>query len=146
MTVSLAELRQRRKASSRPLHVVVLPYPAKGHSIPLLHFAKRLHGMGVVVTFVNTFSHLSREHFRTLDGLDISAIRVVPLGVPPAEGEGEGGLPYAKHVNGLVPEAEAMVAELFAGKDEDDAPAPDCIVSDMFLGWTQVGRALPLRT
>lgn len=140
MTVSLAELRQRRKAASpRPLHVVVLPYPAKGHSIPLLHFAKRLHGMGVVVTFVNTFSHLAREHFRTLDGLDISAIRVVPLGVPPAEGEGEGGLPYAKHVNGLVSEAEAMVAELFAGKDDDsDAPAPDCIVSDMFLGWTQI--------
>lgn len=123
--------------SKRQLHAVVLPYPAKGHSIPLLHFAKRLHSMDVVVTFVNTFNHLSREHFGTLDGLDDSSMRVVPLGVSPPEGEGSGSLPYVEHVHELVTDAEVMVAELFAANE--GAP-PACIVSDMFLGWTQVSR------
>lgn len=98
MTMALTELQQQAKKEPRSkggkLHVVVLPYPAKGHSIPLLHFAKRLHSMDVVVTFVNTFSHLSRAHFRTLDVLESSTMRVVPLGVPPPEGEGTGNLPY----------------------------------------------------
>jgi len=138
MTMGLAELQQQPKGEprgKRQLHAVVLPYPAKGHSIPLLHFAKRLHSMDVVVTFVNTFNHLSKEHFRTLDGLGGSSMRVVPLGVTPPEGEGHQSLPYVEHVNELVTDAEVMVAELFA-KNEDAPPA--CIISDMFLGWTQV--------
>jgi hypothetical protein len=115
MTVSLAELLQQKKEAARKrLHVVVLPFPAKGHSIPLLQFSSRLHSMGVVVTFVNTFSHLSKEHFRTIEALvDIRGIRVMPLGVLPAEGEGRGGLPCAAHVKRLVPDAEVLLAELF---------------------------------
>lgn len=141
MTIAFAELPQQAKEveRKRKLHAVVLPYPAKGHSIPLLHFAKRLHSMDVVVTFVNTFSHLSTEHFRTLDGLDSSSMRVVPLGVTPPEGEGSGSLPYVKRVNELVSDAEVMVAKLFS--ENEDAP-PACIISDMFLGWTQVSSFL----
>lgn len=132
-----AELGERKPK----LHVVVLPYPAKGHSIPFLHFAKRLHSMDVVVTFVNTFNHLSKEHFRTLDGLqDSGTMRVVPLGVTPKD-EGAGSLPYVEYVNDLVPDGELLMTQLLS--EYPDAP-PSCIVSDMFMGWTNVSKHRPI--
>lgn len=115
------------------LHMVVLPYPAKGHSIPLLHFAKRLHSLGITVTFFNTFNHMTDEHFRTLDGLD-SSMRVVSLGTTPQEGEGKGSLPYVNHVNDLVGETEDLMQKLIV---ENPSAPPASIISDMFLGWTQ---------
>ncbi|KAG0606959.1 hypothetical protein M758_9G182500 [Ceratodon purpureus] len=118
---------------SKRLHAVLLPYPAKGHSIPLLHLAKRLHSMGVVVTFANTYNHLSEEDLRSCDGLH-SAIRVVLLGVPSPEWVGLESLPYSEHMEELVPEAERLVEELFTR--HEDAP-PACIISDMFLGCFQ---------
>lgn len=142
MTITLVEQPWEQSCIEKLLHVVVLPYPAKGHSIPLLHFAKRLHSMGVMVTFVNTFSHLAREHFRTLEGLDRSTMRVVPLGVPPREGEGTSSLPFIHHVNELVADSELLVEGLFS--QPGDAP-PACIVSDMFLGWTQVSCGFSLQ-
>lgn len=90
--------------------------------------------MGMVITFANTYNHLSKEHFRTLDGLD-SSIRVVPLGVPSPEWAELESLPYAEHVHELVPEVELLVEKLFAR--QADAP-PACIISDMFLGCFQV--------
>lgn len=136
MTVARREQRQVDGMRKGRLHVVVLPYPAKGHSIPLLHFAKQLHSMGVFVTFVNTFNHLSNEHFRSIYGAneDDNPMQVVPLGVTPPEGEGHTSLPYVNHVNTLVPETKILMTTLFAR--HEDAP-PSCIVSDMFLGWTQ---------
>lgn len=76
----------------KQLHAVLLPYPANGHSIPLLHLPKRLQSIGVVVTFANTYNHLFKEHFRTLDGLD-STIRAVSLGVPSPDWVGLESLP-----------------------------------------------------
>jgi hypothetical protein len=111
---------------SQRLHAVVLPYPAKGHSIPLLHFAERLDAMGVTVTFVNAFNHLSEEVFRSLIGLEHASMRVVALGDSSVQ-PGGGTLPYLRHVESLEAEAELLLESLF-----------DCIVTDMFLGWTQV--------
>lgn len=128
MTVTLGGGEKQR------LHAVVLPYPARGHSIPLLHFAKRLHAMGVTVTFVNVFNHLSKEVFRSLEGLDLTALRVVPLGDCSLE-PGGGSLPYIRHTESLEPEAELLLESLFA---QDPESPPACIISDMFLGWTQV--------
>lgn len=128
MTVALDGAKHQR------LHAVVLPYPAKGHSIPLLHFAERLRAMGVTVTFVNVFNHLSEEVFRSLKGVEHTSMRVVPLGDSSVQ-PGGGSLPYVKHIESMEPEAELLLESLFA---QDPELPPDCIVSDMFLGWTQV--------
>ena len=133
MTVALDGAKKER------LHAVVLPYPARGHSIPLLHFAERLHAMGVTVTFVNAFNHLSEEVFRSLKGLEHTSMRVVPLGDSSVQ-PGSGTLPYLMHVESLEPEAELLLESLFA---QDPECPPDCIVSDMFLGWTQVINPRP---
>lgn len=119
---------------SQRLHAVVLPYPARGHSIPLLHFAERLQAMGVAVTFVNAFNDLSEEVFRSLKGLQHASMRVVPLGDSSVQ-PGGAWLPYLMHTESLQPEAELLLESLFA---QDPECPPDCIVTDMFLGWTQV--------
>jgi hydroquinone glucosyltransferase len=143
------------------LHAIILPYPARGHSIPLLHFAKHLHSLGVTVTYVNVFNHLSKDVF---DMLDINAteeadgeegkddqdhsngnrskssrrsIRVVQLGVPPVQTKAVKNLPYVREVDTLVEATEEMMEKLFA---ENRAAPPACLVSDMFLGWTQASK------
>jgi hypothetical protein len=143
------------------LHAIILPYPARGHSIPLLHFAKHLHSLGVTVTYVNVFNHLSKDVF---DMLDINAteeadeeeeeddqdhsngnrskssrrsIRVVQLGVPPVQTKAVKNLPYVREVDTLVEATEEMMEKLFA---ENQAAPPVCLVSDMFLGWTQASK------
>ncbi|CAK9213508.1 unnamed protein product [Sphagnum troendelagicum] len=140
------------------LHVIILPYPARGHSIPLLHFAKHLHSLGVTVTYVNVFNHLSKDVFDTVDinateeeeeeekvDQDHSnrnrsksrrrSIRVVQLGVPPVQTKAVRSLPYVREVGTLVEATEEMMEKLFA---ENQAAPPACLVSDMFLGWTQL--------
>jgi hydroquinone glucosyltransferase len=141
------------------LHAIILPYPARGHSIPLLHFAKHLHSLGVTVTYVNVFNHLSKDVF---DMLDVNAteeeekddqdhsnrnrsrrsIRVVQLGVPPVQAKAVKSLPYVREVDTLVEATEEMMEKLFA---ENEAAPPACLVSDMFLGWTQASKK-PLST
>jgi hypothetical protein len=147
------------------LHAIILPYPARGHSIPLLHFAKHLHSLGVTVTYVNVFNHLSKDVF---DMLDINAteeaddeeeeeeekddqdhsngnrskssrrsIRVVQLGVPPVQTKAVKNLPYVREVDTLVEATDEMMEKLFA---ENQAAPPACLVSDMFLGWTQASK------
>jgi hydroquinone glucosyltransferase len=143
------------------LHVIILPYPARGHSIPLLHFAKHLHSLGVTVTYVNVFNHLSKDVFDTVDinateeeeegeekvDQDHSnrnrsksrrrSIRVVQLGVPPVQTKAVRSLPYVREVGTLVEATEEMMEKLFA---ENQAAPPACLVSDMFLGWTQASK------
>jgi hydroquinone glucosyltransferase len=142
------------------LHVIILPYPARGHSIPLLHFAKHLHSLGVTVTYVNVFNHLSKDVFDTVDinateeeeeeekvDQDHSnrnrsksrrrSIRVVQLGVPPVQTKAVKNLPYVREVDTLVEATEEMMEKLFA---ENQAAPPACLVSDMFLGWTQASK------
>lgn len=65
-------------------------------------------------------------------------MQVVPLHSP--EQEGSKCLPYVNRVDELVPDAELLVEKLFA-RPPDDPPA--CIISDMFLGWTQASKISP---
>jgi hydroquinone glucosyltransferase len=161
------ELNAQYSTDRALLHAIILPYPARGHSIPLLHFAKHLHSLGVTVTYVNVFNHLSKDVF---DMLDVNAteeeeeeeeekddqdhsnrnrskssrrsIRVVQLGVPPVQTKAVKNLPYVREVDTLVEATEEMMEKLFA---ENEAAPPACLVSDMFLGWTQASKK-PLST
>ncbi len=159
LEVEEQELNGQYSTDRALLHAIILPYPARGHSIPLLHFAKHLHSLGVTVTYVNVFNHLSNDVF---DMLDINAteedeeekddqdhsnrnrskssgrsIRVVQLGVPPVHTKAVKNLPYVREVDTLVEATEEMMEKLFA---ENQAAPPACLVSDMFLGWTQASK------
>ena len=65
--------------ASQP-HVVIMPYPSKGHSIPILHFARKLSALGVTITFVNSYEHIKPKDFLSIEGLD--KLRVMKIGGP----------------------------------------------------------------
>lgn len=118
--------------ATRP-HAVIFPFPAKGHSIPVLHFARQLSALGVTVTFVNAFDHIEPKDFKAVEGLD--KIRVVGLGGLPQPGDELGPLPMIPASERITKDFEHLLEHLHS---TPDLAPPSCILCDMFLGWTQV--------
>lgn len=114
-------------------HVVILPFPAKGHSIPVLHFARQLSALGVTITFVNAFDHIEPKDFKQVEGLD--KLRVVGLGGLPQPGDEIGPLPMIPASERITQDFEDLLQEL---RSTPGLAPPVCILCDMFLGWTQV--------
>lgn len=114
------------------LHAVIIPYPLEGHNLPAVQLARKLAGCGIEVTFANVFECLAQEHFEILHS---DSIRTVNLGL--ATDPGPGPLPYFKVVESLEGEAEKLLEKL---SNENVASPPTCLISDIFLGWTQVSH------
>lgn len=112
---------------STALHVLVIPYPARGHNLASIQLARKFVRYGVRITMANIFSNLSQD---LLEICKTEEIQVVNLGVRPAH-PGHANLPYLSDVESVQGEAEQLLASL-------QSPAVTCILSDIFLGWTQV--------
>ncbi|KAH7510754.1 hypothetical protein JRO89_XSUnG0255100 [Xanthoceras sorbifolium] len=79
-------------------HAICIPYPAQGHIIPLLQFAKLLHSKGFHITFVNSeFNHrrlLRSKGPDCLKGLpDDFQLETIPDGLPPSDRDATQDLP-----------------------------------------------------
>lgn len=112
------------------IHVLVIPYPARGHNLASLQIARKFLPYGVRVTLGNIFDNLSAE---LLDVCRTENITVTSLGVRPAD-HGLANLPFMGDVESVQGETEQLVGSLASGIDS--LPVT-CIVSDIFLGWTQ---------
>ena len=113
------------------IHLMVIPYPARGHDLAALQVARKLLSYGVRITMVNIFSNMSQDHLVVCIAENIS---VVNLGIRPAHGPGPSGLPFLGDMESVQGETELLVRNL--------SPAVTCIISDQFLGWTQVCQFL----
>lgn len=101
MFVAMTETTIIAAAAPQP-HVMVLPFPAQGHVIPLMELSHRLVDYGFKIDFVNTeFNHdciLKSMQNRVIpEGIDMLS---VPDGMDPADdhtdiGKLVGGLPAA---------------------------------------------------
>ena len=119
--------------ASQP-HVVIMPYPSKGHSIPILHFARKLSALGVTITFVNSYEHIKPKDFLSIEGLD--KLRVMKIGGPVLPGdEIARPLPMVDASERIIQDFEELVGILIC---TPGLPRPACLLCDMFLGWTQV--------
>ncbi|KAG7623699.1 UDP-glucuronosyl/UDP-glucosyltransferase [Arabidopsis thaliana x Arabidopsis arenosa] len=127
------------KRMGRP-HVVVIPYPAQGHVLPLISFSRYLTKQGIQITFINTeFNHTriinalpSSPHEDYVgDGINLVSI---PDGLEdsPEERNIPGKLSESvlrfmpKKVEELI---ERMMAETSGGT------IISCVVADQSLGW-----------
>ncbi len=150
-------------------HVVVFPFPAHGHIRPFLQFSRTLVAeYDMDVTFVTTTPHLDRCR-RALLQLEEDArfkahsrnnIQLVCLEIPAESGRTTSlvGLErtvrnlrdiFAEVMKGLIMAASPSSSSSFVGTIKNPpggaSPTshhfgpPSCIISDMFLGWTQVG-------
>lgn len=112
-------------AEASGVHVLVIPYPARGHSLAACQLARKFVRDGVRVTVFNLFSEMGSEQSElcATDGIEV-------LRVGPADADkGTVALPYLKVVNTVVSEAEQLIDSL--------SPPVSCIIGDFFLGWTQ---------
>ena len=130
-------------------HVVILPFPASGHIAPFIPFARSLARCGVAITFLcpnhelpKVRAYLEDESFDAREN-----VKLVTFEVPI-----EGGLDSARledlkvFMYGNVEKFGAIVGQIMGEPrtieypSRSDGGAPVCIVSDMFLGFTQVRR------
>ena len=114
------------------IHVAILPYPSTGHTQPAIQLARKLLSHGVRLTMFNIFESLEDEQLAALRAINLP---VVNLGVRPATTR-HLGLPYFDHIESLEGELETVLGNLLGAADGAASP-PTCIISDIFLGWTQ---------
>lgn len=132
------------------VHVVVMPFPAAGHSTPFVIFAKCLAKLGVAVTFIAPQTTLSRFN-DTKDDDDAAArrnINLVPFDLAVDEGVDSEKLETVKFwMRNNAEMFSDMVGRLMTTESQavhskhssvDASGPPLCIVSDMFSGFTQV--------
>ncbi|KAL1534345.1 7-deoxyloganetin glucosyltransferase [Salvia divinorum] len=120
-------------------HVVCIPYPAQGHIVPVLRFAKILHSRGFFVTFVNTeFNHNRLVRARgpeSVVGLEGFQFRTIPDGLPASDKDATQDIPQlcdSLRRNGLAP-----FLDLVDGLNgSPDCPDVSCIVSDGAMSFT----------
>jgi len=132
----------------RSPHILVFPFPAQGHMIPLLDLTYTLacHGLSLTVLTTPQNQPLLDPllHKASTEGLSIQPF-IIPL--PPTEGlppgcENLAELPsplisvYMDSLKDLAQPIEDWFQQQKKSTDYGFGP-PVCIISDFFLGWTQ---------
>ncbi|CAK9147896.1 unnamed protein product [Ilex paraguariensis] len=122
-------------ASARA-HILVIPYPAQGHMIPLLDLTHQLASRGFTITILVTPQNLpllnpllsKHPSIETLV-LPFPAHPSIPAGVENAKDLPDGGFRTMIHALG---ELDNPTVQWF----QNHPSPPVAIISDMFLGWT----------
>ncbi|XP_077236761.1 UDP-glucose flavonoid 3-O-glucosyltransferase 7-like [Tasmannia lanceolata] len=121
-------------------HVVIFPFPAKGHTIPLLDLTKTLSNRGLKVTIITTPSN-SPFILQTIK--NHSQVHVIELEFPHVEGlpkgcESTDQLPsmdlhttFSIATKTLQKPFEQTLSQMSLARD-----LPICVISDFFMGWT----------
>ena len=114
-------------------HVLVVPYPAQGHIIPLLELSNRLAQHGFDVTFVNT-QHIDEKVKNAMSLMD-SKIRVVLIedGLSLEDRKRAGKL--SESVLRVMPRKVEELIEKINGLSFNEGDEISCVVCDQSLGW-----------
>eukprot|EP01018_Ginkgo_biloba_P022752 Gb_12767 [translate_table: standard] len=136
-------------AKEKQSHVLVFPFPAQGHMIPLLDLTYTLASRGLSITVLTTTHNESRLQ-PLLDRAASNALHIQPLifPLPPTQ-----GLPPGCQNTELIPghliplfiyslrvlghPLEEWFLQQQQVSDGYGLGPPVCIISDFFLGWTQ---------
>uniref|UniRef100_A0ACD5XG47 Uncharacterized protein n=1 Tax=Avena sativa TaxID=4498 RepID=A0ACD5XG47_AVESA len=118
-------------------HVVLFPFMAKGHTLPLLHFATTLsmHHRGLRVTVVTTPGNVAVVGSHVPSSVRLAVLPFPPLPTLPAGVESTDALPsLSLHPTFL--RATALLREPFAELMSSFSSPPLVLISDFFLGFT----------
>lgn len=113
-------------------HIVIVPYPAQGHLLPMIHLSKTLAAKGLQVTFVNfglIHDNLSQK-WKNSHGEDINLVKV-DFGIDIPSGLDAAALRDPHHFVKCFEEAELPFEELL----KSIQPTPCCVIADYFLTW-----------
>ncbi|PIA37045.1 hypothetical protein AQUCO_03100060v1 [Aquilegia coerulea] len=126
--------------ASQP-HVVIFPYMAQGHTLPLLDLSKAFSRIGVKVTIITTplnepsiQTYITKNHHIHLKVIPFPCVDDLPKGC-----ENTSHLPS---MDFLVPFMYATKGlqlpfhQVLQDMSNSDEGLPLCVISDFFLGWT----------
>nr|XP_043608228.1 UDP-glycosyltransferase 83A1-like [Erigeron canadensis] len=115
-------------------HVLVIPFPAQGHVIPIMELAQRLVEQNVKVTFVNTevIHNIVTSNWINKDGYkDLIQMVSLPDGLDPSEDRSD--LP--KLVKSMSQSMPDKLEEFIKSVDKEDDSKVTCIVVDFTMPW-----------
>ncbi|DAD49321.1 TPA_asm: hypothetical protein HUJ06_032042 [Nelumbo nucifera] len=127
-------------ASLSQPHVVIFPFMAQGHTLPLLDLSKALSRRGIKVTIITTPSNALSILLHVKDHPNI---HVMEIPFPPVEGLPKGcentvDLPsmdlYTTFLMATVQLQQPF--EQILREMSEVGSLPICVISDFFLGWT----------
>ncbi|KAJ4706713.1 UDP-glycosyltransferase [Melia azedarach] len=114
--------------------IVVIPYPAQGHVIPLLEFSQCLAEYGFRVTFVNS-EYYHRRVLKSLEGKNYIGENIdlvsIPDGLEPLENRTDLGNLTQK----LLQVMPGKLGELIDKINGREGKGVDCIIADGTMGW-----------
>ncbi|CAI9109828.1 OLC1v1009734C1 [Oldenlandia corymbosa var. corymbosa] len=122
-------------------HVLIVPFPAQGHVIPLMELAQRIAKHGIRVTFVNTEITHKRILSSLADPEDLVALddRICLVAIPDGlESDEERKIPgkLSEAIYRVMPgKLEELIKTMNASSTEEDRVT--CLIADQSLGWAQ---------
>ncbi|XP_052210049.1 UDP-glycosyltransferase 90A1-like [Diospyros lotus] len=125
-------------------HVLVFPFMAEGHTLPLLDLSKAFSKRGIKVTIITTPSNAISiaTHFEAV--ADYPDVNLITIPFPAIPGLPDGCqntchlpsidflVPFFQATKHLQPHFRQVLQDL-----SDSGDLPICVISDFFLGWTQ---------
>ncbi|KAM5579913.1 UDP-glucose flavonoid 3-O-glucosyltransferase 7-like [Rosa sericea] len=129
--------------SSSPPHVVIFPFMAQGHTLPLLDISKALSFRGLKVTMITTPLNAPFIHSKVSDHISSISVSVLPFPIVPDLPQGcenTANLPsvsldllasFITATKNMKQHFEALLKEMV-----ETGSRPICVISDFFLYWT----------
>ncbi|KAI7735106.1 hypothetical protein M8C21_033765, partial [Ambrosia artemisiifolia] len=126
-------------------HVLVIPYPAQGHVIPIMELAQRLVEQGIRVTFINTevnhklvTSWLDKECFG-----DMMQMVSIPDGLEPWEDRSD----LCKLTLSILQTMPSKLEELIEMINKEESSKVTCVIADDCMGWAiKVAKKMGIRS
>nr|XP_043608343.1 UDP-glycosyltransferase 83A1-like [Erigeron canadensis] len=115
-------------------HVLLIPYPAQGHVIPMMELAQRLVEQGVKAIFVNTdFNHkLVTSNWLEKDGFgDLLQMVSIPDGLEPWEDRSDIG----KLSLSMLQTMPSKLVQLIDTINKEESSKVTLIIADGGMGW-----------
>ncbi|MCL7032755.1 hypothetical protein MKW94_026321 [Papaver nudicaule] len=128
-------------------HILVFPFPAQGHILPLLDLTHQLALRGLTITVLVTPKNLS--FVQPLLARHSTSIKTLVLPFPTATGSSTSSLPpgienmkdlpssYMPAMLHAMSKLHEPLLQWFESQIQYSSSPPVAIVSDLFLGWTQ---------
>ncbi|KAG2715533.1 hypothetical protein I3760_03G082700 [Carya illinoinensis] len=115
-------------------HVLVIPFPAQGHIIPLLELSRHLVNHGFKITFVNT----EYNHDRIMNAIGVKDkigdqihMVTIPDGIETLEDRKKPGKSSAAVLNVMPGKLEELIDRICGSNGEEIT----CVLADQSIGW-----------
>lgn len=135
MNLQIKQKKERSRMGNPP-HVLVMPYPAQGHIIPLLELSQCLLQHGFKITFVNTeYNHniIMKNNGNAMKDRTGNQIHLVsiPDGLETLEDRKKPGKLSEAVLKFLPQKLEELIDQINGSNGEEIT----CILADQSIGW-----------